>query len=212
MPTPARRPLLLAALSLLLAGAAARPAAAQPALVLLVRHGEKASATDADPTLSAAGEARAAALAAALRDARVDAVVTTQLRRTQLTAAPVARTRGLAPIVVATAGGTAAHARAVAAAVRARPAGETVLVVGHSNTLGPIIAALGGPTVGDLCDGEYGTLFVLTPAPAAPVPATPSAGGAGGSVPPAPARLVRARYGAADAPDPGCPAMAAPRP
>lgn len=158
---------------------------ARPApLVLLVRHAEKAAEPKDDPSLTPAGMERARALAAALRDAGVEAIITTQLRRTRETARPLAEARGLTPEVVEIrGGGMEAHARAVAAAVR-RHAGATVLVVGHSNSLPAIIAALGGPRVPDLCESVYCTLFVLVP-------------GAGE------ARLVRSRYGAPD-PPPDC--------
>jgi broad specificity phosphatase PhoE len=79
-------------------------------------------------------------------------------------------------------GGVEAHIKAVADAVRARPAGETVLVVGHSNTIPAIIAALGGPRLADMCEQEYATLFILT------IPAS------------GPAKLIRGSYGAPDAP------------
>jgi broad specificity phosphatase PhoE len=156
------------------------PALAQataPSIVILVRHAEKAAAPAADPALSPAGVARAQALAAALRDAGVTAIVTTQFKRTRDTAQPLAAARGLQPEVVAAAKGEA-HAQAVAAAVR-RHLGGVVLVVGHSNTVSAIIAALGGPRLPDLCDSAYSDLFVLVP-------------GAGES------KLVRSRYGAGE--------------
>lgn len=137
-------------------------AAQEPAVVILVRHAERAAEPANDPPLTPAGEARAAALAAALRDARVAGIVSTQFRRTLETAAPLARALGLVPDTVRAGGQSAAqHAQAVAAHVRSRYAGRTVLVVGHSNTIPPIIAALGGPQMPDLCDTEYAHLFVL---------------------------------------------------
>jgi phosphohistidine phosphatase SixA len=88
-------------------------------------------------------------------------VIVTPFQRTRQTAALVARRNGLTPIEVPVgSGGVAAHALAVAAEV-ARHTGN-VLVVGHSNTVGAIVGALGGPQdVGDLCDSEYRTLFVV---------------------------------------------------
>ena len=170
------------------ASAAATAAVAPSTVVYLVRHAEKVDASR-DPLLSAAGEARAAALAEALRDAGVQAVVTTQYQRTRLTAAPLTRSRGLTPEVVE-AGTGATHAAEVARVVRERHASETVLVVGHSNSVPAIIAALGGPKLPELCDAEYSRLFVLV------------IDGSG------PARLTRASYGAPDAPDAaGCAAM-----
>jgi hypothetical protein len=42
-----------------------------------------------------------------------------------------------------------------------RHRGGKVLVVGHSNTIAPIIAALGGPRLPNICDNQYSNLFVL---------------------------------------------------
>ena len=152
-------------------------------LVLLVRHAEKAAEPAGDPSLTPAGVTRSQALAAALRDAGVTSIITTQLRRTSETAQPLAKTLGLTPEVVPTnPGGLEAHVEAVAAAVR-RHAGGVVLVVGHSNTIPAIIAALGGPRLPDICDPIHANLFVL-------------------QLGPGEAHLVRSLYGAAD-PDPG---------
>lgn len=157
MPLPARRlPLML----LLLLSTTACLAA--PDQVLLFRHAEKASEPAGDPALSADGRARADALADALRHAGVDAIIVTQYRRTGETAAPLARRLGIEPQVVeAGADGLQAHVDAVADAVRAQQG--VVLVVGHSNTLAPVIEVLGGPALDDLAESDYGDLFVLTP-------------------------------------------------
>ncbi|HVX38374.1 MAG TPA: phosphoglycerate mutase family protein [Gemmatimonadaceae bacterium] len=166
----------LGAALLLLAVATAAASGQASTTVILVRHAEKAATPANDPPLTSAGQARAKALAAALRDAGVDAIITTQFTRTRETAAPTAVALHLTPEVVAATGKT--HVQDVAAAVRRHP-GHTVLVVGHGNTVAEIIAALGGPAIPDLCDAEYDGLFILT-------------------IPPAgkPA-LVRAKYGAA---------------
>lgn len=157
-------------------------ARAQDKLVFVVRHAEKASATDPDSPLSTAGQARAVALAEALRDAGLTDVLATSRVRTQQTGAPSAAARSLTSHVVPLSGTVPEHVAAVAAAVRATK-GTTVLVVGHSNTVTLIVNALGGPKLPDLCDAEYSNLFIVR---------IPSAG--------APS-LVRAHYGAADAPD-----------
>jgi broad specificity phosphatase PhoE len=172
--------LLLAAPAL----SAQQPAAAT---IILVRHAERAAEPAGDPVLSAAGDVRAVALAEALANAGITAVVTTQYQRTRLTAAPIAAARGIMPTVIATAGGIAAHVRAVADTARALAASGPVLVVGHSNTVPRIVAALGGPTLADLCESEHATMFVIVLRPGAP----PS--------------LTRARYGIEDPPPgPAC--------
>jgi broad specificity phosphatase PhoE len=157
-----------------------RPAAATT--IILVRHAERAAEPAADPVLSAAGEARAVALTDALAHAGITGIVTTQYQRTRLTAAPLAQTNTLTPVVVAATRDIAAHVRAVADTARALAAAGPVLVVGHSNTVPRIIAALGGPQLRDLCESEHATLFVLVLRP--------------GAVP----SLTRARYGAEDPP------------
>jgi len=100
---------------------------------------------------------------------------------------PTATALGITPDVVTADGAT--HAQEVAAAVR-KHAGGTVLVVGHSNTIPAIIAALGGPKFPDLCDGVYSSLFVMEIA-------APERGATGVK---APVPLVRSQFGAADAP------------
>ncbi len=153
---------------------------APPVLVLLVRHGEKASHQGEDPPLTAAGAARARALASALHDAGVTAIITTQLRRTRETAEPLAAAIGLKPEIVPVSVESdhlETHVQAVAAAVRGHPGG-VVLVVGHQNTVPEIIAALGGPRLPTIRDPVYDNLFVLVPA--------------AGQV-----HLVQTRYGAA---------------
>jgi len=159
-----RLPLLAASLLALPVAAAAQhdhgQAQAAPTTVIVVRHAEKSTAdpADRDPALDAAGMARAQALAAAVRGAGVDAVITTQFKRTRMTGQALADSLKLTPEVVAASG--ANHVQEVAAAVR-KHAGHTVLVVGHSNTVPAIIAALGGPRLPDLCDSQYADMFVL---------------------------------------------------
>lgn len=129
--------------------------------VTLVRHAEKAEVAGNDPPLSAAGEARAIALADALATARIGVVLTTPFIRTGATAAPLLQRLGnVVPEVIPVA--VPDHPQAVADAVLQRHRGASVLVVGHSNTIPAIIHALGGPALPDLCDAQYAQLFVLT--------------------------------------------------
>lgn len=173
--------MLLRCLLLLFCAAAVQAA---PQTVILVRHAEKATEPKDDPVLSAAGAQRAQLLAAALEHARIDHIVVSQFRRTRDTAAPLAARRGITPEIVAAGGDTAAHVAAVVEAVRA--AEGTVLVVGHSNTVPAVIAALGGAGLPWLCEGSFGQVFVLHDLAEHP-------------------RLQRWRYGAVDpAPAEGC--------
>ena len=175
---------LLSQLSVVLLASAAcvRAVGAQelPAMVVLVRHAEKATVGGNDPSLSDVGQARATALAVALKDAGVSAVITTTYKRTSETADVLLAARNLKAEKIAIAGTTAAHVQAIADAVRKHP-GEVVLVVGHSNTIPAIVTALGGPKLPELCDANYATMFVVHMAKAG-----------------TPASVVRTRFGAAE--------------
>lgn len=124
-------------------------------MVVVVRHAEKATDDPRDPGLSAAGAARAQALANALRHLALDAVLVSQFRRTQLTAAPAAAEAGIQPIEMAASAATVADAEAIAARILRDFPGGTVLVVGHSNTVPAIVAALSGHPPVDMADDEY---------------------------------------------------------
>ena len=151
---------------------------AQASLVVLARHAEKSGTSDT-ASLTSIGQQRAADLAKVLSGTQLDAIISTQYTRTRQTAAPAAKQADLEVTIIKAGKG----AEGVARAVDELPPGSAVLVVGHSNTLTPIIAAMGGPQLPELCDLEYSTLFVLErPAPDARW------------------RLLRTRYGASDPP------------
>ena len=143
----------------------ASPVAAQPA-IFVVRHAERADAASggapmmaADPELSEAGRARAKALAVLLEDANITAIFTTEFKRTQQTAAPLAKEAGIQSTMI--------RARDQATLVEAlKTATGNVLVVGHSNTVPSIIKDLGVSTPVTLRDDEYDNLFIVIPAPA----------------------------------------------
>ncbi len=127
--------------------------------VFLVRHGEKDLTPDLpDPALTPAGQQRAEALRDTLRPHAIAAVYTTDTARTRSTAAPLATARGLEPRVY-----DARQPRGLAALLRAQHRGQTVLVVGHSNTLLPLVEALGAARpVSELTDEDYDYLFEVT--------------------------------------------------
>lgn len=129
---------------------------AQPT-VIVVRHGEKADDSK-DPALSIAGEARAQRLADMLASSGVKAIYTTQFRRTQLLAQPLANRTGIVPTVV-----PAADGAALIRQILAHRAGDTVLVVGHSNTVPAIVKALGVKQEVRVAEDEFDGLFIVVP-------------------------------------------------
>lgn len=141
------------------------PAHAEPTSVILVRHAERAAEPMQDPALSIEGIRRAEALAEALAKANVTSIITTQFRRTRETAAPLAKAQKIEPLVVATKKGDSdAHIRDITKTVQQQSG--VVLVVGHSNTVTPILAALGGPALPLLCETNFDVVFVWTSATA----------------------------------------------
>ena len=146
-----------------LALAIALPASADSTVVVVVRHAEKATDDPRDPTLSAAGQARAQALAQTLEHAGLDAAYSTQYRRTRLTAGPAAQAAGLEVTVRPIDGGNAAtYAADLARELRALPAGSTVLVVGHSNTVPDLVRAISGQPAAPMPETEFDRYTVVT--------------------------------------------------
>jgi broad specificity phosphatase PhoE len=155
--------------------------------VIVVRHAEKAAEPKADPPLTEAGAARAETLATELKGMPIKAIFSTGYARTKSTVAPIGAQLGLTTQVVDAKG--AEHAKQVAEAALAGHRGETVLVVGHSNTVPDIVAALGAPKPAEICDGEFDNLFIVR------VPAS------------GPATVEARKYGTPSPVDPSCPKM-----
>lgn len=156
------------------------PAPADKAItVIVVRHAERDGAVDEDPPLDARGRERAAELARVLADAGVNAIYTTDLRRTRQTARPLAVSIGIAiREVPVDSEDIQRHAHDLAALIRSGHRGGVVVVVGHSNTVPAIVEALSGAAVEPIAHDQYDRLYIVQiPAIGAP-------------------RLVRARYGA----------------
>ena len=142
-----------------LVAAIAGEAAAQQA-VIVVRHAEKADSSN-DPGLSADGMRRAQALAELFRGAGVTHVVTSEYRRARETGEPLASALKV-PIEQVPARDLAA----LVAKIRGFDPAAIVLVVGHSNTIPPMLTALGWPNQLDLKEGDYDDAFVLVAHPA----------------------------------------------
>lgn len=125
-----------------------------PLWLYLVRHAEKGEGND--PELTEAGRARAEQLAAILRDVSLGAVYSTSPRRTQLTAAPVAKAHGLEV--------TTYQPRKGALTGELLQRSGAVLVVGHSNTIPALLRELGIDPGTDELPG-YDDLWLLARGP-----------------------------------------------
>ena len=130
-------------------------------IVVVVRHAEKELGTIEDPPLSQAGEQRAQQLARMFGErggrARIDAIIASDTRRAQRTAAPLADRLG---ITVTTVGATAYDD--LMRQIRAHRGGR-ILVVGHSNTVPEIVQRLAGDEqVPPIAEGDYSQIYVVT--------------------------------------------------
>src|SRR5213595_2060484 len=129
-------------------------ASAQP-VVVIVRHAEKAANGGSDPDLSSAGRARADELARILKDSGITAIFTSELKRTQETAAPTATSIGVTATVV--------PAKDTAALVgKLHQLSGNALVVGHGDTIPNIIKSLGINSPINIPDEDYSELLIVT--------------------------------------------------
>lgn len=150
----------------------------QPAstTILIVRHAEKASDADDSP-LTEVGRQRAQALVQVAGDAGVSAIYSTQFNRNRETAQPIAERLGLTVTEVSVnLQSPGDYGKRLAGEILEKHKGQTVLVIGHGNTIGSIMEGLSGRAIP--MDGvEYHALFIVT------VPPSGSAG------------IIKAQYG-----------------
>lgn len=132
------------------------PSIVSAATIILVRHAERSSGMSADADLSPAGVKRSKELAEMLRDAKIQHIYVTEVRRTQQTAAPTAARLHLKPTVI-----SQKDTGALVGELRRLGEDETVLVVGHADTVPAIVERLGGGPTPAFRDSEYDRLTVL---------------------------------------------------
>lgn len=128
--------------------------------IYIVRHAEKETANpeDKDPDLTLEGKARAEALRSLLKDKAVDAVYTTQFKRTMNTLKPLADERHLKILTY-----ESSAYEFLKTQIMQNFTGKTVVVVGHSNTIVPMAKAFGvEPPVTEVPDSKYDHIFKIT--------------------------------------------------
>lgn len=116
-----------------------------------VRHAEKQN-VGADPELTSCGQARAEALAGYFANADISAVYATAYQRAQQTGGPVARQHQSKIYLY--------DARDPSALItQLRAAEQSVLVVGHSNTIPQLVTLLSGIEIAPLSEQDYSMLY-----------------------------------------------------
>jgi len=122
----------------------------------LVRHAEKMT-DGSDPELTPAGLARSAKLAALLDNLKIDQVMSTDYKRTQATAAPLAKAQNL---VVQSYDPSMQQDLFTDLSVFKK---QNVVVVGHSNTIPQLANALiGKEVIAEYSEDDYSQLIIIS--------------------------------------------------
>ena len=136
--------------------------------VILVRHAEKMDDPRSDPPLSEAGVARSQKLADLFSDAGIKAIYTSQFLRTKQTAEPLGKRLGI-PVTPINIQSKPSNPREVSEqSIRQivdrimERAGDTALIVGHSNSVPDVIKMLGGDIVPTIDEKKFDDLFIVT--------------------------------------------------
>lgn len=123
--------------------------------IYLIRHAEKAVPAG-DPDLSEEGRARAAQWSVWLGDKDITAIYSTPYKRTQQTALPLAQKLNQQVIAYS-------PSDIDLKAIAARHEGQSVAIVGHSNTIPMYVNRLIGENIyPDIDEDEYGNIFIIT--------------------------------------------------
>ena len=130
------------------------PALSAQSTVFIVRHAEKAKSGGDDPELSDAGRMRAESLAKMLNDSGITAIYATEFKRTQETAAPLAKALKIDVSIM-----PSKNTAELVSKLRALK--ENALVVGHGNTIPDLVKALGITTPINIAENDYDNLFIV---------------------------------------------------
>jgi broad specificity phosphatase PhoE len=143
---------LILPLLLLLAGACQLPPVEQPGPDFYVMRHLHTPAGASDPDLTAEGQRQAQLLANWTRGEPPAVIFVTDTKRSRQTAAPLAARLGIDPIVY-----DPRNTPALIAEIQKSP--NPALIVGHSNTVPDIVAALGGARPGPLTHEDFGDIW-----------------------------------------------------
>lgn len=129
-------------------------ALAEEAAIYLVRHAEKQA--DSDPELTEYGHERARALAEILKNVSISKVYSTDTRRTRQTAQPTADQKKLS---IELYDPRAFREFANELSAEFLQTGQSILVVGHSNTTPYLATLLTGDSFPELNEDQYDHLY-----------------------------------------------------
>lgn len=130
---------------------------AQTTTFILVRHAEKESDGSKDPELKAEGKLRAEKFAALVSKTNIDAIYSTDYKRTRNTVTPLATAKQLSVNTYSS------MKVADLEALLTKHRGGTIVLAGHSNTVPEIANALvGEKKFAQFSDDDYGNVLVIS--------------------------------------------------
>jgi 2,3-bisphosphoglycerate-dependent phosphoglycerate mutase len=124
----------------------------------LIRHAEKdrSDRSNKNPSLTIEGQKRSKKWALFFKDKRIDAVYSTHYKRTQETAAAIAKERTIKIILYT-------PEELISEKFIASNKGKNVVIVGHSNTTPALVnTLLGLSKYQDIADKDNNDLFIVT--------------------------------------------------
>jgi broad specificity phosphatase PhoE len=128
--------------------------------VILIRHADKdVPQLESDPSLNDRGMARARELVHILSTAGIQAIYTSQAKRAKMTAKPFFQAQLSLSITLPLV--RLNSATELRDDILTHREGQTVLVVGHANTVPELIGQLGGPSLAEINDCVFDDFFVL---------------------------------------------------
>ena len=137
-----------------------QPTQEKPPSFILIRHAEKMIASGNDPQLSSKGWQRANALVTIFEAVGIDAIYASPYLRAIDTAKPLAAAKQLEILNYAP-----DQLDKFAQKLLATYKGETVVIVGHSNTTPRLVNALSGTDYPDLDESEYDWIYFVEMSP-----------------------------------------------
>lgn len=124
---------------------------------ILVRHAEKVIESGSDPELKPEGVKRAESFAALFSKTSVDAIYSTNYKRTRNTVVPLANAKELTVNAYASLKATDLES------LLAKHKGGTIVIAGHSNTIPDIANALiGEKRFEQFADDDYGNILIIS--------------------------------------------------
>jgi 2,3-bisphosphoglycerate-dependent phosphoglycerate mutase len=134
----------------------AQDAAEKPTTLILIRHAERGNDGTNDPPLADAGYARANNLVSVLKNTDIQAVYSSNYKRTKFTVGPIAQTKKLETKIYEP------MKEDEMKKILSDNKGKTILMVGHSNTTPWTANFLTGSNLENFADTDYGNILIIT--------------------------------------------------